>query len=77
MPNLISDTLSRKPRAATPSAPAGLKPEEWKQRFDALPDCEGEDSTNCKWNAKTMGNGKGKSFININGVTHYEDGTSR
>jgi hypothetical protein len=32
-----------------------------------LPACEYEDSENCYWNAATMGNGDGTSFVNVNG----------
>lgn len=37
---------------------------------DILP-CPTEDSDNCYWNAATMGNGQGQSFVNIDGVTTY------
>lgn len=33
----------------------------------ALPACATEDSTNCKWDADTQGNGIGQSFIDIEG----------
>lgn len=36
-----------------------------------LPPCATEDSDNCYWNAATMGNGTGTSFINLDGVTYY------
>lgn len=32
-----------------------------------VPPCQTEDSSNCYWNAQTMGNGNGRSFIDING----------
>lgn len=35
-----------------------------------LPPCATEDSTNCAWNAQTMGNGTGTSFIDVNGTTY-------
>ena len=34
-----------------------------------LPACATEDSTNCVWDATTRGNGKGTSFVNVNGIT--------
>lgn len=37
--------------------------------FRVLPDCEYEDSRNCRWDAGTAGNGIGHSFVNFNG--HY------
>lgn len=36
--------------------------------------CELEDSTNCYWNAPTMGNGEGSSFVNLDGTITYIDG---
>lgn len=33
----------------------------------ALPPCVTEDSRNCYWNARTMGNGGGKSFVDLGG----------
>lgn len=36
-----------------------------------FPACITEDSTNCYWNAATMGNGQGNSFIDINGTAYY------
>lgn len=46
---------------------------------DYLPACQNEDDTNCYWDAKTMGNGIGTSFVSIGehgkGVrTYYENG---
>ena len=32
-----------------------------------LPPCATEDSANCYWNARTMGNGQGRSFIDLGG----------
>lgn len=32
-----------------------------------VPPCQTEDDRNCYWNAQTMGNGSGSSFIDING----------
>lgn len=37
----------------------------------SFPACATEDSTNCFWNADTMGNGTGNSFIDINGTAYY------
>lgn len=33
--------------------------------FAILPPCETEDSHNCRWDATTMGNGGGTSFVSI------------
>jgi len=33
--------------------------------------CPTEDSENCIWNAQTMGNHAGRSFIRWEGVTYY------
>lgn len=41
-------------------------------RNPRLNPCETEDSDNCYWDGKTRGNGKGKSFIVINGKVTYE-----
>lgn len=41
------------------------------QREFSVPECATEDSDNCIWNAETQGNGKGQSFIVINGVVTY------
>lgn len=38
-----------------------------------FPKCEYEDSTNCYWDATTMGNGKGTSFVNVNGNLYLVD----
>ncbi len=32
--------------------------------------CVTEDSIDCTWNAPTMGNGQGQSFVNIGGTVH-------
>lgn len=37
----------------------------------SIPECATEDSTNCYWNAATMGNGTGSSFIDIDGTAYY------
>lgn len=36
-----------------------------------LPPCKTEDSNNCYWDAKKMGNHRGNSFITWNGKTYY------
>jgi hypothetical protein len=37
-----------------------------------LPDCPTEDSINCYWDAKTQGNGQGRSFwTDADGNVHY------
>ncbi len=36
--------------------------------------CAYEDSENCYWNAPTMGDGNGDSFINVNGSLTYIEG---
>lgn len=41
----------------------------------ALPACEMEDSDNCYWDASERGNGQGKDFKTLDGVTYYADGT--
>ncbi len=33
--------------------------------------CATEDAENCYWDAATMGNGIGDSFVNIEGAVHY------
>ena len=33
--------------------------------------CATEDSTNCHWSAATMGNGDGRSFVNVAGNVYY------
>ncbi|QED11918.1 hypothetical protein SEA_MASHLEY_102 [Microbacterium phage Mashley] len=39
--------------------------------YDSLPPCLTEDSDNCVWDARVDGNGEGRSFVTIDGVTHY------
>lgn len=39
-----------------------------------LPACQTEDSTNCKWDADTQGNGIGQSFIDIEGKQLFISG---
>lgn len=36
-----------------------------------IPACKTEDSSNCGWDAAKQGNGQGRSFIDIGGVTIY------
>lgn len=38
----------------------------------SLPACIDEDSDNCYWDAATMGNGKGDSFVTLHGKTYYD-----
>lgn len=38
-----------------------------------IPYCQAEDSENCIWNAQTMGNLSGRSFIRWEGVTYYAE----
>lgn len=54
------------------AAPVQNSETDWTQ---GLPPCAQEDSDNCYWDAANMGNGKGKSFVTIDGTTTYEDGT--
>lgn len=42
----------------------------------ALPPCAEEDSTDCFWDAQTMGNGQGRSFENVGGEIRYTDSDS-
>lgn len=35
--------------------------------FINIQPCQYEDSSNCYWDAKTMGNGQGRSFVDIGG----------
>lgn len=37
----------------------------------SLPTCKHEDSSNCYWNAKRQGNGKGRSFVALKGKVYY------
>lgn len=41
---------------------------------EPLPPCAMEDSDNCYWDAATMGNGIGRSFIVVDDVVTYTDG---
>lgn len=38
---------------------------------DTLPYCEQEDSDNCYWDSHLLGNGKGQSFISIDGHRYF------
>jgi hypothetical protein len=38
--------------------------------------CKFEDSHNCYWDAKTRGNGRGRSFVDLAGVVYYVGGRS-
>lgn len=42
-------------------------------RRDGLPLCETEDSDDCRWRADIQGNGMGRSFNRVDGVTEYLD----
>jgi hypothetical protein len=37
--------------------------------------CPVEDAPNCYWDAATMGNGTGRSFVNIDGTYYYAEDT--
>jgi hypothetical protein len=39
--------------------------------LSSLPPCTAEDSTNCYWNARTMGNGQGDSYLTVGDWTVY------
>lgn len=41
-----------------------------------FPPCAAEDSTNCVWDAAQQGNGRGSSFVDIDG-TAYTFGSIR
>lgn len=43
---------------------------------EPLGPCPTEDSDNCYWDAPTMGDGTGESFVTINGTSYYEDGST-
>lgn len=36
-----------------------------------MPPCVTEDSTGCYWNAQTMGNGEGRSFVALGELVIY------
>ena len=38
-----------------------------------MADCEWEDSSDCYWNGSERGNGQGRSFVDIGGLTIYLD----
>jgi hypothetical protein len=38
-----------------------------------LPPCPSEDSDNCVWDARTMGNGLGRSFVVLEGRLYLEE----
>ena len=55
---------------------SGLTPEQAEARLakigrSTLPACATEDSDDCQWDARTSGNGEGRSFVTIHGVTIY------
>lgn len=41
--------------------------------MSTLPPCEYEDSADCYWNAGSMGNGDGISFIDLGGTAYYAE----
>lgn len=43
-------------------------------QVDVLPACETEDSSDCFWHAPTRGNGRGNSFVDIDGLLFTWDG---
>lgn len=53
----------------TPTATAEATP----TPSPTLPPCPTEDSDNCYWDAQTMGNGEGQSFVTQDGETTYVD----
>jgi hypothetical protein len=48
-------------------------PDEPEHEPITLTACATEDSDNCYWDAATMGNGEGLSFVVIDGTVYYED----
>lgn len=42
----------------------------------SLPACPTEDSDDCYWDARLHGNGAGRSFVTVDGVTLYSDGST-
>lgn len=40
---------------------------------EPLPPCPTEDSDDCYWDAPSMGNGSGRSFVTVDGTTTYTD----
>lgn len=43
------------------------------QHASGLPPCVTEDSTDCYWDADVMGNGYGRSFVDIGGTAYYAE----
>lgn len=41
--------------------------------WELLPDCPAEDSSNCRWNASTRGDGNGQSFFDVAGYAFDVD----
>lgn len=39
---------------------------------EPLPECPTEDSADCYWDAAAHGNGLGRSFVDVDGVTYYQ-----
>ena len=42
-----------------------------------MPPCEHEDSINCVWDAQSRSNGRGQSFVDIDGVKYATEGAGR
>lgn len=63
------DTIAPPPALVRPCDPIFQRCE--------LPPCPTEDSENCVWDAEVQGNGQGRSFIRLGGVTRYLDGGAR
>lgn len=61
----IAPVAPVEPASPEPAAPAPVAPDR------VLTACLVEDSDNCYWDARTMGNGTGTSFITLDGVTYY------
>lgn len=45
--------------------------------FITLVPCPEEDSRNCYWYADKQGNGIGTSFVNVDGIYYYPEGSGR
>ncbi len=43
------------------------------ERIITLIPCPTEDSDNCYWDAETMGNGQGTSYVSIDGVLYFPE----
>lgn len=56
------------------AATAYIDGRECRHAVDVLPPCKYEDSADCFWHAPTMGNGVGRSFVDIDGLLFTWDG---